>query len=302
MRKIVPLLLCGVLLFARGSSAQEMTADKMLSFADHLYEQGDYYRAITEYERVIFFYPDRPAAKTARFQIALSYFKGNKLDVAIARFRALAEDYPGDEIGKKSLFLLGEACYQKRDYAEAADVFRKFIASYPGDQHADTARVKHGWSSLRQGKWQEAEDEFRKVPAGSSLRTQAEWFAAEAETYPGIPKKSPALAGGLSAILPGAGQLYVDRPGDAAASFLLNGAFLWATVEAFHRGENAVGGVFLFFETGWYAGNIYNAVNGAYKYNRLSQQRYLEGIENQYTISYYHDVRGSNVVAFTARF
>ncbi len=302
MSKLVPLLLCGMLLFARGAAAQEMTAEKLLSFADHLFEQGDYYRAITEYERVIFLYPELPLARSARLQIAVCYFKGNKLDVAIARFRDLAQSYSGEEVGRKALFLLGEACFQNRDYAEAADVFRKYIATYPGDERIDAARVKLGWSLLRQGKWQEAAEEFRSIPAGSSLRTQAEWYAAEAETYPDVPKKSPALAGSLSAVLPGAGQLYIDRPGDAAASFLVNGAFLWATVEAFRRGDDAVGGIFLFFEAGWYTGNIYNAVNGAYKYNRISQQQYLDHIENRYTVSYYHDVRGGNEVALTIRF
>ncbi len=301
MKVFLPALLCTAFLFARWAPAHEMTADTMLSFADHLFEQGDYYRAITEYERVIFFYPDTPLAKTARLQIALSYFKGEKLDAAIERLRDLAERYRGDETGKKALFLLGEACYRRRDYAEAADVFRKFIATYPDDERADTARVKLGWSSLRQGQWKEAGAEFRTVPAGSPLRAQAEWYAGEAEAYPAIPTKSPGLAGGLSAVLPGAGQLYVNRPGDAAASFLLNDAFLWATVDAFHRGEPAVGGIFLFFETGWYVGNIYNAVNNAYKYNRLSQQRYLEGVENRYTLSYSHNA-GSTLVALTVRF
>src|SRR3990170_2027757 len=42
--------------------AQESSPEKIMSFADHLYEQGDYYRAITEYERVIFFYPKHPLA------------------------------------------------------------------------------------------------------------------------------------------------------------------------------------------------------------------------------------------------
>lgn len=34
-----------------------------------------------------------------------------------------------------------------------------------------------------------------------------------------------------------------------------------------------MGGILLFFEAGWYGGNIYNAVNNAHKYNRRQQAR-----------------------------
>jgi tetratricopeptide (TPR) repeat protein len=302
MRNFFFPLLCGMLLCSHAVFAGELPAEKMLSFADHLFEQGDYYRAITEYERVIFFYPDHPQAKTARFQIAYSYFKGEKFDQAIARFRALAGDYRDEELGRKALFMVSEAYYHKRDYGRAADVFTAFIEAYPDDPRADAARLKIGWSYLRQGNWMEAAGEFQKLPAGSPLREQAEGLAEESKNYPDLPKKSPSLAGGLSAVLPGAGQLYVGRPGDAAVSFLLNGVFILATVEAFQHHNNAAGGILLFFESGWYLGNVYNAVSSAHKYNRKSEQRFMEDLQNRYGISYGWDGKGTHIVALTLRF
>jgi TolA-binding protein len=56
----------------------------------------------------------------SRFQVANSYFKGEKLAQSIECFRVLAVDYPNEELGRKSLFMLGEAYYQKRDYTRAA--------------------------------------------------------------------------------------------------------------------------------------------------------------------------------------
>jgi tetratricopeptide (TPR) repeat protein len=296
------LLLCTLIFCPPAASSEEMSAEKMLSFADYLFEREDYYRAITEYERVIFFYPDHPLAKTARFQIANSYFKGNKLEQAIERFRALANKYSNEEIGRKSLLMLGEANYRKHDYVMAEDAFTRFIKNYPDDNRADAARIKIGWSYLRQGNWRQASEEFQKLPSDSSLYIQSKSLAEEAMSYPDIPKKSPALAGGLSAVLPGSGQLYIDRPGDALASFLLNGAFIFATVEAFHNDNNVTGGILLFFEAGWYLGNIYNAVNGAYKYNRSSEQQFMDMLQNKYAISYFNDGRGISMVGFTMRF
>ena len=296
------LLLFLMLFCGRAVVAEEMPAQKMISFADSLFEKGDYYRAITEYERVIFFHPGDPLALTARFQIAHAYLKGDRIDQAVERFRALNQEFPNDDIGRKAYYLLGEAYYQKRDYGRASDVFTSFIETYPGDQRIDAARIRLGWSYLRQGQWRQAADEFQKLPPDSPLHAQAEGLAGEAKDYPGIPRKSPSLAGGLSAVLPGAGQLYIERPGDALISFLLNGAFIWATVEAFHNDNNVTGGILLFFESGWYLGNVYNAVNGAHKYNRRTEQQYMDGLQDKYRVSYMNDGHGRNVLAFTIRF
>jgi len=296
------ILLVLLLLFAGTAFAAEMSAEAMLSFADSLFERGDYYRAITEYERVIFHYPGHGLAKTARFQIAHAYLKGDRLDQAIERFRSLHDELPQDETGKKAYFMLGESYYARREFDRAADVFQSYLEAYPGDGRADAARVRIGWCSLKQGRWREASEEFRKLPPDSPLHAQAEGLAAGALDYPGLPAKSPALAGGLSAVLPGAGQLYVERPGDALVSFLLNGAFIWATVEAFHNDNNVTGGILLFFESGWYLGNIYNAVNGAQKYNRRHEQEFLDGLQEKYRVSYLYDGKGGNMVVFTMQF
>jgi outer membrane protein assembly factor BamD (BamD/ComL family) len=291
-----------VVLVAFGADAQELPSQKMISFADHLFDQGDYYRAITEYERVIFFYPDQELAKKSRYQIALCYLKGNRATEAITRFRRLAEDYPAEEIGKRSLFMIGEAYSQKTDYQQAIDVFERFLNSYPQDPQRDEARVKIGWSYLRQGSWEQASEEFSKVSPESPLRGQAAGLAEESKKFPDIPVKSPYLAGGLSAVLPGAGQLYLGRPRDAGISFLLNGIFIWGTVEAFRNNNDVTGGILLFFESGWYLGNVYNAISGAHKYNRDARRDFLNRLSNQYAVSYYRTNQGDSLLALTVLF
>jgi TolA-binding protein len=294
MKKIFLMML--IMLFSGRISvnAEEMSTEKMMSFADSLYSQKDYYRAITEYERVIFFYPQHPLAKVANFQIAESYFKGEKYDQAINLFDKLAKDNPSEETGIKSLFRLGEVHYQKSDYEKAKSSFAQFVEKYPGDSRVDSARMKIGWSSLSEGDWNEAVKEFQTIPSDSPLHRQAEGLAEEAKHYPEIPKKSPALAGVLSGLLPGAGQLYINKPRDSLISFLLNGAFIWASAESFRHHNNTTGGVLLFFEAGWYMGNIYNAVNGAKKYNLRAEDSFLDKLHKQFSLSYYLDEKKRN--------
>ncbi len=303
MKTILVFLLTAVIVLSAAAvgAQQGLTPENILSFADHLFDEGDYYRAITEYERFLFSFPQHPQARKAQYQIALSYFKGEKYLQAVQRFRSLAEQYPDEETGTKSLYMLAETYYQKRDYDQAIETFEKFLVSHPHDQQADAARIRKGWCYLRQGNWRDAADEFRKLPPDSPLHDQGEKLAEESAKYPGIDKKSPYLAGGLSAVLPGAGQLYDGRKTDALAAFLLNGTFIWATVEAYNHHNDVTAGILLFFESGWYLGNVYNAISSAHKYNRQSEERYRERLQGQYGISFYRE-QGRDTLAFVMKF
>lgn len=289
-------------LFAAPAHAQVYAPRSIMSFADHLFEQEDYYRAITEYERLIYHYPGHGLAKQARFQIALSYFRGNRYRQAIRRFRLLAQKYPKEEVGRRSLFMLAETHYEKKEYRQAIDVFTSFLETYPGAPERDRARIRMGWSYLRQGYWLQASEEYQKLPSGSPLHKEAQGLAEGSKRYPGIPRKSPTLAGGLSAVLPGAGQLYVGRPRDAAVSFLLNGVFIWATIEAFNNDNNVAGGILLFFEIGWYLGNIYNAAGSAHKYNRSAEQEFMNTLQGKYGLSLSRDETGTTMLTVVLRF
>ena len=302
MRTLLVLLTALLLSAAAAGQGQETGPDKLAAFADHLFDQGDYYRAITEYERLIFHYAGHPLARTARYKIALSYSRGNKFDQAVELFRALSEDGSGDEISRKSLFMLGDALFRKKSYFQAAASLEGFLTAYPTDALADDARTLLAWSHLRTGDWRQASIEFRKVSPDSPRGAVAAQLAERMTEYPLISKKSPALAGGLSAILPGAGQVYIERPKDAAVSFLLNGVFIWASVEAFRNKNEVTGGILLFFESGWYVGNIYNAVNGAQKYNRNAERTFLDTLSSRAGLSLKLDERGDPLLMATLRF
>ena len=87
------------------------------------------------------------------------------------------------------------------------------------------------------------------------------------DEYEDIPPKSPTLAGTLSAILPGSGQVYSGRPKDGVMAFVVNALFISGTIVALDNENYAVaaivGGVGLPF----YIGNIYGAANSARKWN-----------------------------------
>ena len=303
IRALLPLLaLLLITAFPAAAAPETPSGAQVLGFADHLFAQGDYYRAITEYERFLYLYPDDPRVRSARYRIARCYFEGDKLPTAIALLRSLTADPVADDVGRDSLHLLGEAYYLRQNYEQSRETYGDFLRHAPEDRRADGVRMRIGWSYLRQGDWRRAAEEFENLPPGSPLRESAEGLAAGARSYPEVPVKSPAIAGWMSAVLPGAGQLYVGRPRDATVSFLLNGTFIWATAEQFRKDNHVTGSILLFFEAGWYVGNIYNAVGSAHKYNRRAGKAYLDGLEERYGVSYSLDRNGTHHLAFMVRF
>jgi len=53
-------------------------AASIMAFADNLFHRGHYYRAIMEYERLSYFYPQHPGIPKARFNI-LSHYPQHQL-------------------------------------------------------------------------------------------------------------------------------------------------------------------------------------------------------------------------------
>ena len=106
------------------------------------------------------------------------------------------------------------------------------------------------------------------------LRQQAAGLLQRDADFEKLPRKRAAVAGLLSAVLPGAGQLYNGRPADAALSFVINGGFGVGTALAFvEAGSIPLGIVLAVFTAGFYTGNIVNAVVDA---RRITADRYLQ--------------------------
>jgi hypothetical protein len=91
--------------------------------------------------------------------------------------------------------------------------------------------------------------------------------------------KSPALAGVLSAVLPGSGQLYSGSLSAAAVTFVLNGLFIGATVELARDKQYVTAAAAGTAASFFYIGGIINAADLARRRNRIAQQPYEDELE-----------------------
>ena len=260
----------------------DLSARSIASFADSLFKERDFYRAITEYKRLIFFYPQSPLSKQARLQIALAYMEGKKFGAAQSALEDFVDLYNDEEMKWQAIFYLAELHYRAGAYDEAIQLFSRIESADTIAELKKEATLKKSWAFVKKGEWAAAAHLFKTIDADEKEES-IDRLSLEL-TKVDLRHKSPALAGTLSAVLPGAGQLYVGRKKDAAAAFLLNGAFILGAVEAFRDDKDVIGGILLFFEAGWYAGNIYSAIGGAHKYNDKQKNDYIYSLERRYSL------------------
>jgi tetratricopeptide (TPR) repeat protein len=253
-------------------------------FADHLLHDGEYFRAITEYRRFLFTYPADPRVAMVLFRIGQAFFRGESYAEALQTFQEVERRDPDGSYGQQARLWQGESLLRQAQYAAAEQIYTRFIDQTEQASLTPYAHYQRGWTFLYRRQWQEAARAWQRVPPDHQLYPAAQQLVSEAQAGERLPQKSPALAGFLSGVLPGSGQLYNGRRGDALLAFLLNGLFIAGTIEAIDQGELAVAGILSFFEAGWYVGNVYGAVNGAHKHNRNATETMLKQLEQQFRV------------------
>lgn len=273
---------------ARGEGMAD--AEKQYAFGEKLQEEGDYYRAIGEYKRYIFLYPQGPRIEKALFRIAESYYRAEKWQEAIDGFKKFSAAYPESVLIPQVLYLQGLAEQQLKRFDDALLTFEG-LSQIPTEY--DRAVYQMALILVEKEDWEGARRLFARVPGESPLYDPAQRFSSGLGEFSHQPRKSPEIAGALAAVLPGAGHLYTERPRDALAAFLLNASFIWASLELFHHDNSVAGGIVAFFELGWYTGNIYSAVGSAHKYNERIRNDFLQNLKDRSSLTLYKGGEGA---------
>ena len=299
------IIIAAVLIYpdmAGAAEAQVNVPDKQFSFAEALFAEGDYYRAISEYKRFAFFFPDNMLVEKCAYRIGESYYRAKRWQEARETFTSFVIKYPHSQIISGAIYFKAMAEKQLKRYSDALSTFEELIKSR-SHEFADKALYQSAIVLMEMEEWQKARETFSTVPNDSPLSRSADIIASSLGRMDDLPQKSPATAGTLAAILPGAGHLYTERPRDALVAFLLNGAFTWGAIELFRHENYVAGGIVTFFEIGWYTGNIYSAVSSAHKYNKKIREDFIEHLKETSSVSFHHDrTTSSNYLIFSFKF
>jgi tetratricopeptide (TPR) repeat protein len=259
-------------------------ADKQYELADHYFTNQDFSRAITEYQRFIYFFPQNERTELAMFKIGLAHFKSRYFNKAIQTFQELIDQYGETELGIKSYFMISEG-YAASNLFDAAIANLNNLATLSDDADIrDEAYYRIGWLYIETASWEDADRYFSKISPLNRDKYRIQSLSADLLNEKFIPEKNPGVAGVLS-VVPGAGYVYTERYQDALIAFLLNGVLFYAAYESFDEDLNALGGILTVVGLGFYAGNIYGAVSSAHKYNRTQTVRFIEELKQNHKLN-----------------
>jgi tetratricopeptide (TPR) repeat protein len=274
--------------------------DRQFTYAMHLFSNGEYGAAITEFKRFIYFFPEDTRVSLAHYTMGQSFFSQKQYRNAIGSFKTCAATKASSPVAIKSVFMISQCHLQLHEPGPAIIGLRNLAAGTKDIDTLDKTNYHLGWIYLDRADWREAERNFNKISAENAHRYSLTQLTTAISQHRSIPRKNPALAGWLS-ILPGSGQLYCGRYHDALVAFLINGGLIWATCESFDRDLDALGTILGITELGFYSGNIYSAVNSAHKYNRSKARTFIENIRENTRVTL-SAMPGEKGVVFSVRY
>lgn len=251
-------------------AGDDQDAARQLRFADELRADGEFAKAIVEYQRFLSFYPHAPERGRAILALFGSYRQSGQFEEAARYGRGLIEHLTAPEVLSDGLVLTVGYDWMMLGNSRLARTYFTRVTDSPDSDARQRARLLEGLSYVREGEWAQARSAFSRVSDGGDpqhpLAARARTLAALAAEGDALRMKSPAVAGVLG-IVPGLGYLYSGYPGTALSSALVNGLFWVATYKAFQADNTALGITLGLLSVGWYGGNITGSVSTANRRN-----------------------------------
>jgi len=250
------------------------------TFADYLFQEGEYYRAVTEYYRILHSISD-PAERSPLWRkIGLCYIHGEDFEGYISFHNKNRHYFAGDSLLYAEMNLnLGKSYYHLDRYKQAINSLDSSRSS-PNNHFFNDSQFLLGISYSRIYDWQSSIMELQLINQSSSTSNKiiAENMIRSFQNVPNLTHRNPTLAGGMSAILPGAGYAYCQRWGTAMASFIINGLLIWTITDALKNEQYGFASLTGFVGIGWYIGNIKGSVKTAKKYNSSVRDDYINSV------------------------
>ena len=204
-------------------------------FADSLFQEGDYLNAAHEYKRFLFLHPDTPRIDFIAFRVAASYQNAGKLENAIRAYQLLIDTYPKSILLERAENNIAQCHVLSGDSAQGLSSLKRFLSEHKGSSLAPRVQFTIGMLHVDKGEWEQASrawsDVYSTYPE-SSFAKVSDRLARTLKNADTLPHRcSPTVAGVLSALIPGSGQVYSGRTVDGLYTFVgmvvLGGASLY---------------------------------------------------------------------------
>jgi hypothetical protein len=258
--------------------------DEAVAFARRLEQRGERAGAAIEYQRAATLAGLAEADAWAFDRIGAGAARAADALGAEAAYLTAAMLSPGEAQRARAVYRAATSRFDGGSFAACERLLadRTLVAvvadssavSREGRPAAAHVETLGGLADFGLGDWDAARTRLARahalaaLPADSSTRRRIETLTGFAEQGPRLAHRSSGLAGTMSAVLPGSGQMYAGRFSDGLRHLLFNAALILTTI-SFARGEHVPAAVL----TGalalpFYTGNIRGAASAAKRFDR----------------------------------
>ena len=253
-------------------------------FADSLFQEGDYLNAAHEYKRILFLHPNTPRIDFIAFRVAASYQNAGQLEKAIPAYQHLINTYPDSPLVERSKNNIAQCHILLGDSTQGITSLENFLSRHKGSDLAPLAHFTIGMLHIDKNEWAQASkvwnDVFLAYPDSHFAAASAR-LARILKNADTLPHRSPTIAGVLSVLVPGSGQVYSGRTLDGLYTFMsvavLGSASVYYTSKERYEVAVPVALLGVFF----YGNNIYQGIRAAQTFNLQQEGHFRHQIQQE---------------------
>ncbi len=134
--------------------------DTQLRIGDAYYALGQYRKSLEFYNKAI---GAEPGGDYAMFQVANSYYRGNRTFEAVSTFRRLLRIYPFSRLREQAQYNVAYIYMTTGNYEQAIEEFETVISRYPGTEWAARSQYNIGDAHYNAGAYDLAVEAYQRV-------------------------------------------------------------------------------------------------------------------------------------------
>lgn len=273
MKKLFYILFITAVLVSTGKTQDALLTQ--YNFAQELFNKEEYFDAVTELKRLIFFDSTNQYSFKAYLLMGKSFKAGAKLNEAVYHF-TMAEIFSktDDEFYEAKLQLI-RSNILRRTTSQAQKLLDQMMRDERFKSKTDELNYWRGWAYIFADDWQNASESFNKISADHELKILCD--SINNQLY------SETLAKLLSVFIPGAGQFYTGNYLNGIFSLGWNALAGWFTINAFAEDrifDGLVTANLLWLR--FYIGGINNSEKFAVEENLLITNHALDYLQHEY--------------------
>lgn len=237
--------------------------ENIKKFADHLFCGGDYLRAIEQYELL----DDQLHEDTIQFKIMLGYSRLDLFQYSNEIFESVSVSskyYPDAYL----ITLKNNLLFDPKPL-----VFNDKLSF--DNEYSERIFKLIGISKLYDDDFSLTKEEFIRPFNEGEEKTISMFYDLKKNP----PYKSTALAGVMSAIIPGSGKMYVGEWGDGITALIVTSLFAFLAYDNFQADHTTRAWIFTGLGAFFYAGNIYGSIAAAQIFNASVDFEFRNGLK-----------------------